>query len=549
MIIEAFQIEQRILNKQPKHIAKISFARQIGAGVDSLLGTNTSGTNTGPDAVSLGRIKASDLGFDQSVLDTANTRRGNMMEQMLARRGGMASREAQGFQNARDQQLQALEGMQRGMGLADRIGTMAGRDSGFYRGLEGQSQGLQQQTAGLQDQARGLTQDMGQYRNQLDSLSQEMKNEPTAIRNALVAQRKEGIQRDAQGQKLAMERTLASRGVDPTSLKALTAIGGVDANVMQQNRLAQQGAGLDAQQMQQSRLNQRANLLQSGMSAVGQQANMLGQQGNFINARQNLLNNLRQGRAQEFGMDQSALGAGMQGQFAGSGQYANMANANNQFGLANTQMGVGLDQAGVQDAVFDINRMDQKRLSAQQINAGMAGQEAQANAQAQGAHAQAQAQKQSGFMGAIATAGTVKMMMMCIPEGTLIDIDQDFRMDIRDIQVGQKVIGYNGEQVKVLQKHEYLEDPYAERFYHIEFDDGAVIELCDMHKVEGIRAKDLEVGDQLTDRKVTEITTFDNVEVSYDILTEDSGYQIEGVPINSMIEELAEVTADLRKVA
>ena len=102
----------------------------------------------------------------------------------------------------------------------------------------------------------------------------------------------------------------------------------------------------------------------------------------------------------------------MQGQFAGAGQYANLANANRQFGMANTQMGIGLDQAGVQDAVFDINRMDQKLLSAEQINAGLAGQEATANAQAQAGHASAQAQKQSGIMGAIGTAGTVKAMML-----------------------------------------------------------------------------------------------------------------------------------------
>ena len=114
-----------------------------------------------------------------------------------------------------------------------------------------------------------------QYRGRLDQLMQEAQTDPTGIRDALTAQRKESIQRDAQGQKMAMERTLASRGVDPTSLKALTAIGGVDANVMQQNRMAQQSAGFDAQQMQQQRLNQRANLLQSGMNAVGQEQNFI----------------------------------------------------------------------------------------------------------------------------------------------------------------------------------------------------------------------------------------------------------------------------------
>ena len=547
----------------------------ITSAVDSLVGTNISGTNTGPADVSLGRITPEDLGFDQSVLTQANTNREQKMADLLARRSGIDRRASQAYQDASNQQGLATGGIQKGMTLADRIGGMAGRDQGFYRGLEGQTttlggqmqglgretQGLQAGSAGLQRQFGGLGQDIGQYRSQLDSLQQEATSDPRQLRQALTAQRKEAIQRDAQGQKLAMERTLASRGVDPTSLKALTAIGGIDANVMQQNRLAQQGAGLDARQMQQQRLNQRANLIQAGMGAVGQQGSMLGQQANMLSqqqgmigqrqgvlsARQNLLNNLRQGRAQEFGMDQSALGQAMGGQYAGASQFANMANANRQFGMANTQMGIGLDQAGVQDAIFDINRMDQKQLSAHQINAGLSGQEAMANAQAQGAHAQAQATKTSGAMQG--GAMVAKAIMICIPEGTFIDVDDGYAVNIRDIQVGQNVIGYNGEKVKVMQKHEYLEDPTKERFLHITFEDGAEIDLCDMHRVCGVRSGDLKIGDTIGDREVIDIVKFADVHTSYDLLTEDPGYQINGVPINSMIEELAEKTVELKKVA
>ena len=39
---------------------------------------------------------------------------------------------------------------------------------------------------------------------------------------------------------------------------------------------------------------------------------------------------------------------------------------------------------------------------------------------------------------------------------------------------------------------------------------------------------------------VTEIEVYRGVERSYDILTEDSGYQVGGVPVNSMIEEMYE---------
>ena len=112
-------------------------------------------------------------------------------------------------------------------------------------------------------------------------------------------------------------------------------------------------------------------------------------------------------------------------------------------------------------------------------------------------------------------------------------------MNIRDIQVGQMVVGYNGERVRVMQKHEYLEDPTQNRFLHITFDDGAEVDLCDKHKVGGVRSGDLKIGDTVGERKVIDIIKFADVHTSYDLLTEDLGYQINGVPVNSMIEELS----------
>ena len=536
------------------------------AAVDNVTGFNWSGQNNplkDVEEISLDRKTAEELGFDQQVLTDATQNRESRLQHMLRRRGGMDARATKAFGTADQAGAKA-------MSLADRIGGMAGRDSGFFRGLEGQgtalgsrTQALGQETRGLQRGSQGLSgqfaslgKDLRNYRGELDRLASGQGSQEQGMRQALTARAKEGIQRDVEGQKLAMQRTLASRGVDPSSMKALTAVGGIDANAMQQKRLAQQDANFNAMNMSQQRMNQRANLIQAGMGAVGQQGGMVGQQSNmlgqqqgmigqrqnFVNARQNMLNNLRQGRAQEFGMDQSALGQS-------AGLMSNISNADRQFGMANTQMAVGLDQAGIQDAVFDINRMDQKQLAAMQINAGIEGQEAQANAASSAAASQSNANQQSNTMGMLTTAATVKVMFMCIPEGTLIDVDKDYRVDIKDIRPGRKIIGYNGEKVTVLQKHEYLEDPSRKRFLHIEFDDGAKIDLCDMHRVEGIRAKDLKVGDALTDRKVLKITKFDNVTTSYDLLTKDGGYRINGVPVNSMIEEVADMTAYLRKVA
>ena len=62
-----------------------------------------------------------------------------------------------------------------------------------------------------------------------------------------------------------------------------------------------------------------------------------------------------------------------------------------------------------------------------------------------------------------------------------------------------------------------------------------------MHRIGGIRAKELEVGSVVSGgHVVTEIEVYQGVERSYDILTEDSGFQVGGVPVNSMIEEMYE---------
>ena len=165
-MIEAFQIEERILNKsknprtKPLILGSIGSAvgnavggalNAVGAGVDGILGTNISGQNTGPDDVSLGRITAEDLGFDQSVLDSASARRGNMMEQMLAGE--------EGSQIERDKLLQTLvrnnkwryrawvEGW---VWLIELVLWQA--VTKVFTGLEEQSRGLGAETRGLQNQ-------------------------------------------------------------------------------------------------------------------------------------------------------------------------------------------------------------------------------------------------------------------------------------------------------------------------------------------------------------------------------------------------------------
>ncbi len=135
----------------------------------------------------------------------------------------------------------------------------------------------------------------------------------------------------------------------------------------------------------------------------------------------------------------------------------------------------------------------------------------------------------------------IKLMFLCIPEQTPIDTPHGPRT-IELIRPGDKVIGFKGLPVQVLQIHGYAEDPTVKRFLRIEFENGSVVRLCDMHRIDGIRGKDVKLGDLINEQTVKSIEPFDGVERSYDLLTEDEGYRISGLPVNSMIEEMLEAT-------
>ena len=131
----------------------------------------------------------------------------------------------------------------------------------------------------------------------------------------------------------------------------------------------------------------------------------------------------------------------------------------------------------------------------------------------------------------------LKLMLVCIPEHTPVDTP-DGPKPIELIRPGDSVIGFEGQAVRVLQIHAYAEDPNSKRFLRIEFENGAIVRLCDMHRIDGIRSKKVKVGDRIDDQIVKSIEVFGGVERSYDLLTEDDGYQISGLPVNSMIEEM-----------
>lgn len=133
----------------------------------------------------------------------------------------------------------------------------------------------------------------------------------------------------------------------------------------------------------------------------------------------------------------------------------------------------------------------------------------------------------------------LKLAFACLPEGTQIDTP-DGSVPIESLRAGDLVVGYDSEPVMVRQIHGYMEDTETE-FYQVSFSNGGVVDLCSMHRIGGIRAKELEVGSVVFGgHVVTKIEVYQGVERSYDILTEDPGYQVGGVSVNSMIEEMYE---------
>ena len=130
----------------------------------------------------------------------------------------------------------------------------------------------------------------------------------------------------------------------------------------------------------------------------------------------------------------------------------------------------------------------------------------------------------------------LKLMFACIPEHTPVDTVAGPR-PIEQLEAGDSVIGFAGKPVRILQKHSYLEQPETV-FLHITFADGASVDLCGMHRVAGIRAREIQLDQNIAGRRVTGIESRRGETRSYDLLTEDAGYRIHGVPVNSMIEEM-----------
>ena len=123
-----------------------------------------------------------------------------------------------------------------------------------------------------------------------------------------------------------------------------------------------------------------------------------------------------------------------------------------------------------------------------------------------------------GLLSFAAQVGLIKLQFGCLPEGTYIDTPTG-PVALQGLQAGDLVTGYNGQPVRILQKHEYLEDSTHSSYLRIVLENGAEVSASGEHRIEDIPAKSLRVGDIVAGQRVRSINTFTGVSKSYDFLT------------------------------
>ncbi|MEY3897583.1 MAG: Hint domain [Verrucomicrobiota bacterium] len=133
--------------------------------------------------------------------------------------------------------------------------------------------------------------------------------------------------------------------------------------------------------------------------------------------------------------------------------------------------------------------------------------------------------------------GLAKLQFGCVPEGTWIDTAAG-PVKIETLKSGDFIFGFNGKPVQITQIHQYREDPATSRYLTIHFSHGEAVSASPRHRIDGVPAARLRVGDACGSQTVTRIEPLHGVSRSFDLLTEDPGYRIAGIPVNSMIEEM-----------
>jgi hypothetical protein len=129
----------------------------------------------------------------------------------------------------------------------------------------------------------------------------------------------------------------------------------------------------------------------------------------------------------------------------------------------------------------------------------------------------------------------------CMPGDQCIDTPAGPK-PVKDLKGGDVVIGYNGEEAFIMQACSWNQDP-TRTFLTITREDGSAFTVCDDHKILGIPAIEWTEGAEMAGSRIKSITASTGLLTSYDILTNQGGYRIAGVPVNSMIPEMMRLVA------
>jgi hypothetical protein len=138
-------------------------------------------------------------------------------------------------------------------------------------------------------------------------------------------------------------------------------------------------------------------------------------------------------------------------------------------------------------------------------------------------------------LGAIFTSGA-SLALSCMPGDQCIDTPTGPKA-IKDLKGGDSVIGYDGKVAFIAQACSWNQNPLR-TFLTITREDGSSFTVCDDHKIMGIPAMEWVEGAELAGSLIKSIEESTGLLTSYDILTNQGGYRINGIPVNSMIPEI-----------
>ena len=135
--------------------------------------------------------------------------------------------------------------------------------------------------------------------------------------------------------------------------------------------------------------------------------------------------------------------------------------------------------------------------------------------------------------------------LSCMPGDQCIDTPTGPKA-IKDLKGGDSVIGYDGEVAFIAQACSWNQNPLR-TFLTITREDGSSFTVCDDHKIMGIPAMEWVEGAELAGSLIKSIEASTGLLTSYDILTNQGGYRINGIPVNSMIPDIVMQVVDFHR--